>query len=314
MSTIEIHEFSTGVKVQSSQVGTQVLWWVEDYTEEDFMNCTLEPIPDVVYQAIDEELLKIPCFPQNVPEKEKFVIIGREVKNKKEAWSIIAVISKGKDRNREEVLLYRYFIAQGSGKLTNLLAWFNTNNKPTFDPFDQKDTRKTHLYDDSNTRHNDALKLPQFQALLEEKNPCLVIPRDLKCTVIMINQLAERRKNKNKLTAWAYQIEEIYKPQTFQAIYPLNSDAENYLRKKVSQRFKPKIFNNLLGFLSDFYQLITHPIKVPLLLLVGMFFVGGTLISFPACFVLFAVFSWSIVFIIGILIMFSLGFYLGGSS
>jgi len=59
MSTIEIHEFSTGVKVQSSQVGTQVLWWVEDYTEEDFMNCTLEPIPDVVYQAIDEELLKI---------------------------------------------------------------------------------------------------------------------------------------------------------------------------------------------------------------------------------------------------------------
>ncbi|MFM7716114.1 MAG: hypothetical protein ACKO7A_26450 [Microcystis sp.] len=44
----------------------------------------------------------------------------------------------------------------------------------------------------------------------------------------MINQLAERRKNKNKLTAWAYQIEEIYKPQTFQVIYPLNSDAENY--------------------------------------------------------------------------------------
>lgn len=313
MSIIEIHEFSTGVRVQSSQVHPQVFWWVEDYTEKDFMNCTLEPIPDVVYQAIDEELLKIPCFPKSL-NPQKFVIIGREVKNKKEAWSIIAVISKGQDRNREEVLLYRYFIAQGLGKLTDLLAWFNTNNKPTFDPFDQKDIGQPHFYDDSNTRHNDALTLPQFQALLEEKNPCLVIPHDLTCTVIMINQLAERRKNKNKLTAWVYQIEEIYKPQTFQAIYPLNSDAENYLRKKVSQRFKPKIFNNLLGFLSDFYQLITHPIKVPLLLLVGIFFVGGTLISFPACFVLFAGFSWSIVFIIGILIMFSLGFYLGGSS
>jgi hypothetical protein len=170
------------------------------------------------------------------------------------------------------------------------------------------------LYDNSNTRHNDALKLPQFQALLKEKNPCLVIPHDLTCTVIMINQLAERRKKKNKLTAWSYQIEEIYKPQTFQVIYPLNSNAENYLRKKVSQRFKPQIFNNLLGFLSDFYQLMTHPIKVPLLLLVGIFFVGGTLISFPACLALFVGFSWPILFIIGILIMFSLGFYLGGSS
>ncbi len=287
MSIIEIHEFSTGVKVQSSQV----LWWVEDYTEEDFMNCTLEPIPDVVYQAIDEELLKIPCFPQNLPEKEKFVIIGREVKNKKEAWSIIAVISKGINSEREEVLLYRYFIAQGLGKLTDLLAWFNTNNKPTFNPFDRKSIGQPHLYDNSNTRHNDALKLPQFQALLKEKNPCLVIPHDLTCTVIMINQLAERRKKKNKLIAWTYQIEEIYKPQTFQVIYPLNSDAENYLRKKVSQRFKPQIFDNLLGFLSKLYQLMTHPIKVPLLLFVGIFFVGGTLISFPACLVLFAGFS-----------------------
>ena len=275
------------------------------------MNCTLEPIPDVVYQAIDEELLKIPCFPQNLPEKEKFVIIGREVKNKKEAWSIIAVISKGINSEREEVLLYRYFIAQGLGKLTDLLAWFNTNNKPTFDPFDRKSIGQPHLYDNSNTRHNDALKLPQFQALLKEKNPCLVIPHDLTCTVIMINQLAERRKKKNKLTAWSYQIEAIYKPQTFQVIYPLNSNAENYLRKKVSQRFKPQIFNNLLGFLSDFYQLMTHPIKVPLLLLVGIFFVGGTLISFPACLALFVGFSWPILFIIGILIMFSLGFYLG---
>ena len=309
MSIIEIHEFSTGVKVQSSQV----LWWVEDYTEEDFMNCTLEPIPDVVYQAIDEELLKIPCFPKSL-NPQKFVIIGREVKNKKEAWSIIAVISKGINSEREEVLLYRYFIAQGLGKLTDLLAWFNTNNKPAFNPFDRKSIGQPHLYDNSNTRHNDALKLPQFQALLKEKNPCLVIPHDLTCTVIMINQLAERRKKKNKLIAWTYQIEEIYKPQTFQVIYPLNSNAENYLRKKVSQRFKPQIFNNLLGFLSDFYQLMTHPIKVPLLLLVGIFFVGGTLISFPACLALFVGFSWPILFIIGILIMFSLGFYLGGSS
>jgi len=192
--------------------------------------------------------------------------------------------------------------------------WFNTNNKPTFDPFDRKSIGQPHLYDNSNTRHNDALKLPQFQALLKEKNPCLVIPHDLTCTVIMINQLAERRKKKNKLIAWTYQIEAIYKPQTFQVIYPLNSNAENYLRKKVSQRFKPQIFNNLLGFLSDFYQLMTHPIKVPLLLLVGIFFVGGTLISFPACLALFVGFSWPILFIIGILIMFSLGFYLGGSS
>jgi hypothetical protein len=249
-----------------------------------------------------------------LPEKEKFVIIGREVKNKKEAWSIIAVISKGINSEREEVLLYRYFIAQGLGKLTDLLAWFNTNNKPAFNPFDRKSIGQPHLYDNSNTRHNDALKLPQFQALLKEKNPCLVIPHDLTCTVIMINQLAERRKKKNKLIAWTYQIEEIYKPQTFQVIYPLNSNAENYLRKKVSQRFKPQIFNNLLGFLSDFYQLMTHPIKVPLLLLVGIFFVGGTLISFPACLALFVGFSWPILFIIGILIMFSLGFYLGGSS
>jgi hypothetical protein len=140
MSIIEIHEFSTGVKVQSSQV----LWWVEDYTEEDFMNCTLEPIPDVVYQAIDEELLKIPYFPQNLDPQE-FVIIGQEVKNKKEAWSIIAVISKGINSEREELLLYRYFIAQGLGRLTDILAWFNTNKRPSFNPFDRKYIGQTHF-------------------------------------------------------------------------------------------------------------------------------------------------------------------------
>ena len=95
MSTIEIHEFSTGVKVQSSQVGTQVLWWVEDYTEEDFMNCTLEPIPDVVYQAIDEELLKIPCFPKSL-NPQKFVIIGREVKIKKRLGQSLLLLVKEK--------------------------------------------------------------------------------------------------------------------------------------------------------------------------------------------------------------------------
>ncbi|MCZ8191213.1 MAG: hypothetical protein O9326_16130 [Microcystis sp. LE19-338.1B] len=55
------------------------------------MNCTLEPIPAVVYQAIDEELLKIPYFPQNL-EPQEFVIIGREVKNKKEAWSMLLLV------------------------------------------------------------------------------------------------------------------------------------------------------------------------------------------------------------------------------
>jgi hypothetical protein len=55
------------------------------------MNCTLEPIPAVVYQAIDEELLKIPYFPQNL-EPQEFVIIDREVKNKKEAWSMLLLV------------------------------------------------------------------------------------------------------------------------------------------------------------------------------------------------------------------------------
>ena len=108
------------------------------------MNCTLEPIPDVVYQAIDEELLKIPYFPQNLDPQE-FVIIGQEVKNKKEAWSIIAVISKGINSEREELLLYRYFIAQGLGRLTDILSWFNTNKRPSFNPFDRKYIGQTHF-------------------------------------------------------------------------------------------------------------------------------------------------------------------------
>ena len=50
------------------------------------------------------------------------------------------------------MLLYRYFIAQGLGRLTDILAWFNTNKRSTFNPFARKYIGQTHFYDDFNTK------------------------------------------------------------------------------------------------------------------------------------------------------------------
>ena len=78
MSTIEIHEFSTGINVQ----GTPDNWWSVGFSG-GYMNSTLSYIPRSVQQEIAADLFYLSEF----AVQKKTAIIGREVKLGQEEWS-----------------------------------------------------------------------------------------------------------------------------------------------------------------------------------------------------------------------------------
>ncbi|NCR25142.1 MAG: hypothetical protein GPJ25_01375, partial [Microcystis aeruginosa LE13-04] len=79
MSTIEIHEFSTGINVQ----GTPDNWWSVGFSG-GYMNSTLTSISKAVQQDIAADLFYLSEF----AVQKKPAIIGREVKLGQEEWSV----------------------------------------------------------------------------------------------------------------------------------------------------------------------------------------------------------------------------------
>ena len=96
MTTIKIHEFSTGIAVQ----GTPENWWSTRFT--GYMNLTLAQVPPVLQNAISNRLFQ--AAEGSVREAVETAraagettvqpaIIAREVKEGNNAYSAIAVIT-----------------------------------------------------------------------------------------------------------------------------------------------------------------------------------------------------------------------------
>ncbi|CCQ68560.1 MULTISPECIES: hypothetical protein [Crocosphaera] len=312
MTLIKIHEFSTGVIIQ----GTPSQWWIAEFMKErDFMNSTLDKIPYPVERAISQELLTIYDFPENTKSP---VIIGREVRYRREAWSVLAVVTLGEDEPGNKVCLYRYFVTEGLGKITDLLSWYNRNHRPSFDPFDRKKVGQHHDYDDDKTLKHDALSKLEFQNLLTTtRHQRLVVPSYIKCTPVILNQLAERIKKKKQLIAWGFNVENIFKSRTFQVLHlsqssPLNppKDPPTFLNKLL--RYIITINHNITDFVNHIYLSIVTPIKVPPLLLF-MIFLGGSVLIAPTFLIAFfsTQFFYGLVWGFGMIFIFFFGLEIG---
>ena len=124
MTTIKIHEFSTGIAVQ----GTPENWWSTRFT--GYMNLTLAQVPPVLQNAISNRLFQ--AAEGSVREAVETAraagettvqraIIAREVKEGNNAYSAIAVITPAKDEKGRTISVYRYFLTTGLGNLIHLL-------------------------------------------------------------------------------------------------------------------------------------------------------------------------------------------------
>ena len=323
MTTIEIHEFSTGIEFH----GTLNQWWFEDFAVEEFMNSTLKEIPLGVERAIEQELLSIYSFPVNSdPNKPtKPVIIGREIKRKKQTWSILAVVTLTQDSQQTDIFLCRYFLTEGLGRLSDLLVWYNQMGKPSFNPFDTKIVGQPYLYDDTKTPAPN--NSPRIQNLLTTANHHkIVVPYDLSLPPIQLNQLAEQVKKKNDLVAWAYNIQEVYKPRKFQVIYPADYSSQIVLENNFAARshlFKDNdlltaIFSKIIrvnqfitDLINDIYYSIFQTIKIPFICVFFYLFLGGILVGPFFTFALFFRFSLGLGWLFFVIFIFLFGFDLG---
>ncbi|MFL0705222.1 hypothetical protein AB7291_06840, partial [Cylindrospermopsis raciborskii UAM/DH-ZRr] len=147
----EIHEFSTGI--QFEQRGNS---WVSTGFTGRYMNSTMGEIPKVVERSIANEEFAL----VEGSSTEKPAIIARILGSGDDIWSVIAVVTRGRDEVGRSAAFHRYFLCRGDHKLRVILAWWEQNNRPTFNPLDKQDEGSPHIFE------GEVPKLPDLEQIL----------------------------------------------------------------------------------------------------------------------------------------------------
>ncbi|MFL0604939.1 hypothetical protein [Cylindrospermopsis raciborskii] len=147
----KIHEFSTGIHFE--QRGNS---WVSTGFTGRYMNSTMGEIPKVVERSIANEEFAL----AEGSSTEKPAIIARILGSGDDIWSVIAVVTRGRDEVGRSAAFHRYFLCQGDHKLRVILAWWEQNNRPTFNPLDKQDEGSPHIFE------GEVPKLPDLEQIL----------------------------------------------------------------------------------------------------------------------------------------------------
>jgi hypothetical protein len=134
MTTIQIQEFSTGIRYQTYPDGT----WVSLGFTGQYINVTDPNIPQEIIRAIANKDFA-------VAERglgHDPAIIGREiVRTTDDCWSVIAIVSQGQDEKGRSGSFYRFFWCEGLN-LASIIKWMSNyqqkyNHQPIFNPSEQ---------------------------------------------------------------------------------------------------------------------------------------------------------------------------------
>ncbi|MFM6911758.1 MAG: hypothetical protein ACKPKT_09150, partial [Dolichospermum sp.] len=142
LSIIEIHEFSTGIRPQQTVDG-----WVSLGFTGQYMNVTTEPIPEVIERSIANREFAV----AEGASSDQPAIIGRVLGTGENTFSVLAIVTRGRDEKGRSASMYRYFFTQGMEKdafqnLRYLLAWWENQETPLrFNPFDIQEVGKPHI-------------------------------------------------------------------------------------------------------------------------------------------------------------------------
>lgn len=220
---IEIHEFSTGIHFQQMVNG-----WVSLGFTGQYMNATINPIPQVVERSIANQEFDL----REGSSTEKPAIIGRIVGGGDDTWSVMAVVTRGQDEGERSAAFHRYFLCQGDHNLRFILTWWEQNQKPTFNPLDFQGS--PHLFmGESGQPH----RTKEDESLPFEQDQAIVLPAENQCDLYTLNALAIRKKKecKNGLpVAWAFNVEALEKPERFQVIQPASQRAYDGLKRAIA--------------------------------------------------------------------------------
>ena len=228
MTIIHIHEFSTGILVDGTDDNGE--WRSRGFSGE-YMNSTLAEIPRPVQLAIKNREFAV----SEGASSQNPAIIGREVEYHGEAWSVIAVVTRGIDERGRCVSLYRYFLCQERGKLPDLVSWYMKNGMPTFNPSDHKQVGYPTEYDDTETQINDYIP-HELDGIWEGKTPIIIPQKQTPYPALIIHKIASKTDpaRYNELISWAWNVEDLEKPNRFLVIHPANQKAEGRIKSQIA--------------------------------------------------------------------------------
>ena len=232
--TIYIHEFSTGIQAEETTDGG----WVSRGFTGEYMNKTIDPIPRVVQEAISNRDFAVAEGASN----DEPAFIGREMSGYGEEWSVIAIVTRGKDDRGRSASVYRYFLSEGLDNLPAIWNWLQSEKangrKIFFQPFDPYFDTKTLASPHQSPQEEFPYpkKLPDdLRDLLDGSIP-IFIPHDSSYPPTMLNKVAEEIRTENQLIAWAYNVEALEEPRGFQVIQPASSRAEDLLKRAIASK------------------------------------------------------------------------------
>ncbi|QOV23982.1 hypothetical protein [Anabaenopsis elenkinii] len=228
---IPIHEFSTGIKVEKNPNGG----WVSLEFTGKYINATLDPIPPVIECSLANQEFAT----TGGASDEQPAIIGRVVGTGEETWTVMAVVTQARDEGGYKFTFYRYFFTPGANNLRHLLAWWESQGKPTFNPFDGKYIGECAYFDPALARSSDLDPTAKDLELVTTK-PTLLQPQQY--NLITVNTLAIKKHNLDQTQpiSWAFNVEALVKPHSFQIIQPASLKACEILAKQIIETASTK--------------------------------------------------------------------------
>lgn len=225
---VKIHEFSTGIQAEKTPDGG----WVSRGFTGQYINRTIEPIPGAVQSAISNREFAV----AEGASRDNPAIIGREVSDGTQNWSVIAVVTRGGDDRGRSASMYRYFLCEGKGNLWKILAWIESERQggrmPVFDPFETKFMGQPNEFSAPN-QPQISLRL-ELEQLLVNDVP-VIVPFGEPCTTLIVDRMAtEKARANNQLVAWAFQVEALEQARGFLVIQPASEKAQELLHRAMA--------------------------------------------------------------------------------
>jgi hypothetical protein len=227
-----IHEFSTGINPD----GTSENWISRGFTSQ-YMNSTLPEIPYNVERSIANDEFKV----AESVDKDTPSMVGRVVLANGGAsdWSVVAVITRGKDEYVRSLTVSRYFLAEGADSLPKIVAWINFRAKqgrlPIYNPFELKTVGKP------NTGAAPIVKTnikPDVEAYLRNSSTPLIVSPDSYAFPVLDSLARRKSEITGQPASWAYNVEALEKPERFQIILPASDRALALIQQALAT--KPK--------------------------------------------------------------------------
>ncbi len=231
MTFVEIHEFSTGIR---PDINADKSWVSLGFTGQ-FMNKTIDPIPPAVERSIANDEFKA--------AKDAFsdepAVIGRVVGSGDSAWSVVAMVTQGKDEYGRSASFYRYFLCEGEDNLSTILAWMQKEKGgvPVFNPSETKTVGDCGRFP-STQPNREFNRLPGSRHNTQSL-PIILEPGQQE-TLAKINALAIEKAN-GQPVSWAFNVEALEQPWRFVVIQAASDRAYKLLQKAVANRPKVRI-------------------------------------------------------------------------